>query len=66
MFLASMSPSGCRITSRLELAPWIITTGGPAASRGPISRTLRLAPGNLDHPALRGIGALQRQGHRPA
>src|SRR5258706_9837475 len=32
------------MTSRLELAPWIITMGRPAASRGPISTMLRLAP----------------------
>src|ERR1035437_8897800 len=32
------------MVSRFELAPWIITTGGPAASRGPRSTMLSLAP----------------------
>ena len=32
------------MTSRLELAPWIITIGGPAASRGPMSTTWRAPP----------------------
>ena len=47
------------MVSRFELAPWIITMGGPAASRGPISSDVEGSAGHLDHAALRGIGALQ-------
>ena len=33
-----------RIASRFELAPWSSTTGGPAASRRPMSTTFSAAP----------------------
>lgn len=47
------------MTSRFELAPWIITTGGPAAPPRPDVENVEPAAGDLDHPALGGIEALQ-------
>ena len=47
------------MVSRLELAPWSITIGGQARiARADVDDVERRAR-NLDHLALRGIGALQ-------
>ena len=40
----SASPSGWRIDSRFELAPWIKTTGSDDAFCGPVSTTCKRPP----------------------
>ena len=60
VIFASRSPTGCRITSRLELAPCSITSAARPRHAGRYRRCGG-CHGDLDHPALGGMCPLREQ-----